>query len=176
MLNNGGGITNACAGTVTLNNTTVSGNIALGNGGGIFNAPFAMLTLNNSTISENAAAGNGGGICGVTILGSRVTINAVMLNNSIISGNTASFGNELYLSKSFVDADNSNLFGDSGESGESDAEAFSGFVPGASDVNATGDGTSGILIATALSDILNPLADNGGLTMTHALLKRESGH
>ncbi|MGB5684225.1 MAG: choice-of-anchor Q domain-containing protein, partial [Candidatus Electrothrix sp.] len=195
MLNNGGGITNACFGTVTLNNTTVSGNTALGNGGGIFTAPWSVLTLNNSTISgntaegnggggiysdnavvtlnsstvsENITAGGGGGICGVTIYGPWFTINAVRLNNSIISGNTASSGNELYLGESFINADNSNLFGDSGES---DAEAFVNFVPEASDVNATSDGTSGILISTALPDILNPLADNGGLTMTHALVK-----
>ncbi|CAK8714384.1 hypothetical protein KKHLCK_03445 [Candidatus Electrothrix laxa] len=194
MLNNGGGITNACFGTLTLNNSTVSGNTALGNGGGIFNAPWALLTLNNSTvsgnsaegnggggiysdngavtlnnstISENTATGNGGGISGVTVYGPPFTINEVTLNSSVITGNTASYGNEVYLETSDMYADSYNLFG---HSGESNAEAFSDFEPSGSDVNATGDGTSGSLIPTVLSDILNPLANNGGLTMTHALV------
>ena len=80
----GGGIFNA--GTLTLNNTTVSGN---GNspgtqlGGGIFNA--GTLTLNNSTVSFNGAnpssatAGLGGGIYNLgtlTLNHSRVTSNS----------------------------------------------------------------------------------------------------
>ncbi|MCW5201966.1 hypothetical protein VU12_03405 [Desulfobulbus sp. US4] len=193
---NGGGITNACFGTVTLNNTTVSGNSADGYGGGIFNAPRATLTLNNctvsgntalsndgggiysdngaatlnnSTISGNTAAGDGGGICGVTIKGPPPSIhnNEILLNSSIVSGNTASLGNELYLGLSDISVDNYNLFA---HSDESDADAFYGFTPGSSDVNATSDGTSGIHIPTALSAIIDPLADNGGSTLTHALV------
>ncbi|WLE97728.1 MAG: choice-of-anchor Q domain-containing protein [Candidatus Electrothrix communis] len=196
MLNNGGGITNACLGTVTLNNVTVSENTALGNGGGIFNAPGADLTLNNSTISgnlaegnggggvynndgyvtlsnstisDNIAAGEGGGICSVWLYGPLPALigSSVVLNNSIISGNTASTGNEIYQSKVPVYADNYNLFG---HSNESDAAAFSSFAPGENDVNATDGGINGILISTALSAIIDSLADNGGSTLTHALV------
>ncbi|MCI5210846.1 MAG: hypothetical protein D3910_19140, partial [Candidatus Electrothrix sp. ATG2] len=196
MLNNGGGITNACFGTVTLNSSTVSGNTALGNGGGIFNAPFASLTLNNSTVSGNrsegnggggicndngyvtlnnstvsgnSAAGDGGGICSVWVHGPNPFFisTSVLLNNSLISGNTSLNGNEIYQSSVPVYADSYNLFG---HSDENDAEAFFGFFPGESDVNASDGGTSGTLIPTALSALLAPLADNGGVTMTHALV------
>lgn len=61
----GGGIYNA--GTLTLNNVTVSGNRATGPnlgadggeafGGGIYNADTGTLTLNNSTVSGNTATG-----------------------------------------------------------------------------------------------------------------------
>ena len=57
---NGGGIVNR--GTLTLTNSTVSGNSAgsLGSGGGIFS--FGTLTLTNSTVSGNSAGIHGGGI------------------------------------------------------------------------------------------------------------------
>ncbi|WLE97729.1 MAG: choice-of-anchor Q domain-containing protein [Candidatus Electrothrix communis] len=198
-LNNGGGITNACFGRVTLNNSTVSGNIALGNGGGIFNAPWASLTLNNSTVSgnlaegiggggvynndgavvlnnstvsDNIAVGKGGGICSewrygpnpawiAFVLGIDVSVS---INSSLVSGNTASTGNEVYESAVPVYADSFNLFG---HSGEIETEAFFGFLPGDSDIDATSDGTS----PTFLSAILSPLANNGGKTMTHALVE-----
>lgn len=60
----GGGIRNY--GTLTLNNSTVSGNTAptcvIGNcwGGGICNKENATLTLNNSTIADNTAVYGGG--------------------------------------------------------------------------------------------------------------------
>jgi hypothetical protein len=47
----GGGIHNA--GTLTISNTTVSGNTAAYSGGGIFNG--GTLTINNSTLSGNIA-------------------------------------------------------------------------------------------------------------------------
>ena len=75
---NGGGIYNA--GTLTLTNSTVSGNRAL-DGGGIDNA--GTLTLTNSTVSGNSATNlyaAGGGIYNEGTL---------TLINSTISGNTA---------------------------------------------------------------------------------------
>ena len=85
----GGGIDNA--GTLTVSNCTISGNIALGAvagsagvgyGGGIAN--FGTLTLSNSTVAGNDARGageaGGGGISN-----DRGT---VTVNNSTISGNT----------------------------------------------------------------------------------------
>jgi len=77
----GGGIDNE--GTLTLNNSTVSGNTASAHGGGLFNA--GTLTLNNSTVSGNTStgdffAGDGGGLFNARTL---------TLNNSTVSGNTA---------------------------------------------------------------------------------------
>ena len=59
----GGGIFNA--GTLTLTNSTVSGNNADENGGGIFNDNGGTPMLTNSTVSGNNAAVDGGGIFNV---------------------------------------------------------------------------------------------------------------
>jgi hypothetical protein len=76
----GGGIFNA--GTLTLTNSTVSGNqIQDEGGGGIFNA--GTLTLRDSTVSDNVAfgqAGTGGGIDNTGTL---------ILLGSTVSGNSA---------------------------------------------------------------------------------------
>ncbi len=76
----GGGIFNG--GTLTLNNSTVSGNTA-DFGGGIENG--GTLTVNNSTVSGNTAVqvGVGGGIRNNGTL---------TLKSSTVSGNTAGFG------------------------------------------------------------------------------------
>jgi hypothetical protein len=158
----GGGIENL-GGTVNLTNSTVSGNTAYSYysyysyGGGIFND--GTVTLTNSTVSGNTAfygSGQGGGI---------ENWDTVTLHSSIISGNTADSGNEVY-NNSTVNAASFNVFG---HSGETDTEAFSGFTPGSSDVTATSDGGG---TPTALNAILNTtLADNGGLTQTHALVE-----
>ena len=148
--------------TVTLNNSTVSQNHAE-QGGGIL-ARDSTVTLNNSTVSQNRAYIEGGG--GILAGGSTVT-----LKSSIISGNTDNYGaSELHCGNSTINADSFNLFGYSDPtSDETNTQAFSGFTPGSSDVNATSDGVDGVLIPTALAAILSPLADNGGPTWTHAL-------
>ena len=80
----GGGIFNN--GTLTLNNSTLSGNSAAygGSGGGIFN--YGTLTLNNTTLSGNSAPyGSGGGID--NYFGGVTTINDCTLSsNSTPSG------------------------------------------------------------------------------------------
>jgi hypothetical protein len=172
--NRAGGI--YTAGVLTLNNSTVSGNLAGSNGGGIWNNN-GTITLNNSTVSENSANGGGGvfnyGLLALnnsTVSGNKSTsgggiYNAngtVALRSSIISGNLAGSAKEVYHGSGTVTADSFNLFGHSGETA---TVAFFGFTPGSGDVTATSDGT----IPTALDAILHPLADNGGLTKTHAL-------
>jgi CSLREA domain-containing protein len=79
--NDGGGIFND-AGTLTLINSIVSGNNAGVDGGGILNNPGGTLTLTNSTVTGNAAGDDGGGIRNVA--GGTLT-----LTNSTVSGNTA---------------------------------------------------------------------------------------
>ncbi len=153
----GGGISNL--GTLTLNNSTVSGNTASSNGGGIYAALVNRFTLNNSTVSSNSAAGKGGGIL-------FANWSEGTLRSSLISGNTAASGKEVYNdSTSYggtVTADSFNVFG---HSGETSAQAFNGFTPGASDVNATSDGGT----PAGLAALLSPLTNNGSPTKTHAL-------
>ncbi|MCW5202850.1 hypothetical protein VU02_00225 [Desulfobulbus sp. N2] len=162
----GGGIY-AFASTAILTNSTVSENTA-DDGGGIY-SDGGLLMLTNSTVSKNEAVNNGGGIFTGKFFDPTST-STITLINSLISGNksTAGEGNELYNDNdSTIIANSFNLFG---HSDESDAEAFAYFTPDINDVNATSDGTSGILKPTALSAILLPLADNGGPTQTHALV------
>jgi predicted outer membrane repeat protein len=167
-----GGIYNRADGnsaTVVLTNSTVSGNAAELGVGGINNAAsgttgVAAATLNNTTVTGNSTNGIGGGVYNYAGYGSAT----IDLNNSLVSGNTAESGAEVqnysyYGGSATVTADNHNLFA---HSGETDAEAFNGFAPGATDINASSDGAS-----AALPAILNPaLVDNGGNTMTHALV------
>ncbi len=146
-----------------MTNSTISGNTAGNDGGGIEN--YGTTTLTNSTVSGNTAHGYGGGI-------DNWGPNAVLtLHSSLISGNTVIIdGDEIYnsddpLYTGTVTVDSSNLFG---HSGKASAEVLYGFSPGTSDITATSDGTD----STSLSAILDiTLADNGGPTMTHALVK-----
>ena len=158
----GGGIYNR--GTTEITNSTISGNSAGRNGGGIYNRRRTEIT--NATISGNSADSRGGGIWNSS---SSVTF----LSSSIVSGNTSEeLGNEVYNGFFFtpyyssdgqIDDDDNNLFGDNSQS---DTEAFFNFTPGDNNINATSDG-----INIALGNILDPsLADNGGSTLTHALV------
>ncbi|MGH9260363.1 MAG: choice-of-anchor Q domain-containing protein, partial [Acidimicrobiales bacterium] len=146
----GGGVFNLI-GTATLTNTTISGNSA-SLGGGVVNTGSATLT--HSTVSGNSATNLGGGVFG-----------SATLERSLVSGNTAPSGAEVrHVGSGGVTAGDFNLFG---HSGLSNAQAFSGFTPGASDITATSDGTT----PTALAAILDPmLMNNGGSTQTHALV------
>ena len=76
FVSSGGGVLNY--GTLTMSNSTISGNVACDTGGGIATLG-GTLTVNNSTISGNSAV-DAGGIG--NILGGLVTI-----SNSTISGN-----------------------------------------------------------------------------------------
>jgi hypothetical protein len=145
----GGGIANR--GDLTLSNSTVSGNNANYYGGGISNSG-GTLTMISSTVTGNSvgsgalASSRGGGI--------HVSAGTLTLERSIVSGNTAKGAREVAAySVAVVHANDFNLFGHDGVAG------VSGFVTGSTD----------IVPNESLARILLPLADNGGLTRTHAL-------
>ncbi|HEY1269315.1 MAG TPA: right-handed parallel beta-helix repeat-containing protein [Candidatus Binatia bacterium] len=139
----GGGIAHF-DGPLNIENSTVSGNRSTGDvGGGIWNQGTA--TFSNSTITGNSAK-RGGGVFVNTLL-------SLTLKRSLISGNKASAGAEIFAYANVV-ADDSNLFGTNGNAG------VSGFSPGVSDIVPSG----------AITNILAPLADNGGPTLTHELV------
>jgi hypothetical protein len=166
----GGGLSNF-NGSLTIENSTISGNSA-NQGGGIFNSadrPIAgSLTITNSTISGNTA-NTGGGLrnsyycehffnyyCG----------GYLNLKNSLIAGNQAAvapeienvYSNALPIPTSWsfriVRANNFNLFGSNGNAG------VTGFTPGPTD----------IVPSVPLAQILGPLQNNGGPTLSHALV------
>ena len=76
----GGGLSNASS-TLTLTNSTLSGNTATGDGGGLYNTGGAA-TLTNVTISANSAVTGGG----VSSTGTGATLK---LTNTIVANQTA---------------------------------------------------------------------------------------
>ena len=136
-----GGIRNT--GVLTVANTTVSGNSAGVNGGGVQNQNTMVITA--STITKNTAA-TGGGVFNKA--GKSIT-----LQNTIVAGNTATT----------ADADTSGVFLTDGNNLIGDLGNATGFVAG----------VRGDQIGDAGSPIdpgLGPLMDNGGATLSHALL------
>jgi hypothetical protein len=151
----GGGIS-TINGMTTINNSTISNNFA-NTAGGVESFSDSVTNLNNSTISSNLANNEGGGI-------SNSLNSTTNLVRTIISGNISPVGAEGWMNTGAINGDNHNVLG---HSGLNNANAFSGFTPSGSDVTATSDGTN----PTALAGILNPaLANNGGPTLTHALV------
>jgi hypothetical protein len=169
----GGGISNESC-SLTIQNTTISGNQAGDNGGGIGNF-FGSLVLENSTISLNKSKTIGGGIwnqdhatfTNSTISGNTAktgggifhSLRELTIKRTLISGNKAAIAAEVYnwaSNTATAVADNYNLFGLNNSSG------VVGFSAGASDIVPTG--------GTLITNILAPLANNGGSTLTHALV------
>jgi hypothetical protein len=102
----GGGIYNGHLSTLrasralTLNDCTVTGNSATDAGGGIYNIG-AVLNLNNSTVSNSSAANDGGGIFSggnyLNFLGNqRGNPGQVVVSNSTVTGNSATYGGGIY--------------------------------------------------------------------------------
>ncbi|MBI4259551.1 MAG: CSLREA domain-containing protein, partial [Actinobacteria bacterium] len=77
------------AGTLTLTDSVVSGNVAVNSDAGGMKNAGGTLTLTNSTVSGNSATGNGNG-GGIMTVGGTLT-----LTNSTVSGNTGGFGGGL---------------------------------------------------------------------------------
>jgi parallel beta-helix repeat protein len=88
----GGGVAAAGNGSLTIRNSTISGNTCTGRGGGIYFFDSGSLLLENSTVSgnTNSTSTNGGG--GIYFYGT-VGAAGVTIRNSTISGNTSSLGN-----------------------------------------------------------------------------------
>jgi hypothetical protein len=174
----GGGIWNGA--TLTLANSTVSENIA-GDGGGIYNN--GTLTLTNSTVSGNTAwAGGGlGGGEGVNLYSTSTLINSTVSGNTARSGEGGGILNAgtLALINSTVSGDiaflgtltsTSTLMDgacDEGLRGVAASDGYNIESPG----NTCGFDQETDQVSVSADDLkLAELADNGGPTMTHALL------
>lgn len=144
----GGGIEVRSDTTLTLTNSTVTGNSATADGAGLRIATGGgnSATLNNVTITGNVAdsdtggaPGDGGGISNPE--------GSVTVKNSVVAGNT----------------DNSGGGPDCAGSVLSQGQFLLGNAAGCAYVAGTGD-------IVGQDAKLGPLADNGGPTQTHALL------
>jgi hypothetical protein len=107
----GGGIFNH--GTLTVTGSTLSGNFASGydfdnGGGGIYNYE-GMLTVSNSTLSGNSATDGGGGIYN--------SYGTLTVSNSTLSGNSADHGGGISNYAGMLTVSNSTLSGNSASEG-----------------------------------------------------------
>ncbi len=187
----GGGV--YAKGNVSIRNSTISGNTARSNGshtygsytyhgaglgGGV--SAGGLVTISNSTISGNDAS-YGGGIA-VAAIGA-LTNSTITLNSADVANSSGVFGAEgggvvILAGTSLVtegggvtDIGSSILFGNSGGGAQ-----FGADLGGSPDSAVTGAnalvGASTLMLpaGTISSDpLLEPLADNGGPTRTHAL-------
>ncbi len=169
-------------GTLTLTNSTVSGNSATYDAGGIYN--YGTLTLTNSTVSGNSTIYDAGGIYNqgtLTLTNSTVSGNSttydvggiynwgtLTLTNSTVSGNSASWTGGIYTygpltAKNSIVANNAGgncyLEGTITSQGHNLSDDASCAFAGTGDLNSTAAG-------------LDPggLKANGGPTQTIALL------
>jgi len=155
----GGGTFNS--GTLTIVATTVSGNMA-SEGGGIYNSGAGVLTITDSTFSGNTTSETGGAV---------FNIGTLHIANSTISDNSAAF-----LAGGIINLENleiGNTILKTGGSGENIYSNSQGIVTSLG-YNISSDDGGEILTGpgdqTFTDPMLGPLQDNGGPTLTHALL------
>jgi|GEM_PF-1019801 len=156
----GGGLYNR--GEATLIATTVEGNSASSTGGGIENFDFAMLRIGNSTLSGNSAVERGGGI-------NNGVSSDLTIRHSTLADNAANNGGGIHNDVLFLPiAISASLIGESPSGGNCGGPDF--FLSGSN--NFADDSTCGPGFAPIVSDVDfdTALADNGGPTLTHALL------
>ena len=155
--------------TVTVNNSTLSGNSAF-LGAGVRNVAAGMmasLIISNSSISGNSADnGNGGGVSNE---GGDASVAIV---NSTFSGNSADFGGGSIhnTGKAIL-----NLADDILNAGDSGGNiANNGGTVTSRGYNLSSDDAGGYLTGPGdqinTDPMIGPLQDNGGPTLTHALL------
>ena len=176
---------NSSNGSLTVTDSTISGNTAGSQGGGVFSYYGNLIDIDRSTIDNNVAV-DGGGL---------FTINAdVTVSNSTVSGNTATsagggfgmVGGPLAIRNSTV-AFNSSGFEGGGVDAVGVVEMFNSIV--ANNTSSFGPDIDGSVTAnfsllgntldtsvTGSDNVLNQdplldsLANNGGTTLTHLLL------
>lgn len=149
--NNGGGLV-IRGGTITLVNSTLSGNTANGRGGGLYITNSATASLANVTVTDNRADGDGSG--GGNGGGLSNNGGAITFKNTLIAGNfDDSAGTRHPDCSGTLTSQGYNLVGD---------KTGCTFTSASSDLVGTG--------SSPVNAQLGPLQNNGGSTLTHALL------
>ncbi|GAB4217635.1 MAG: hypothetical protein OHK0012_22750 [Synechococcales cyanobacterium] len=161
----GGGIR---ADNVTVSNSTLTENRAGFFGGGLY--AINMATVSNSTLSGNSAGNSAGGILiynAATVSNTTIILNranygggirnfgsgSVVVNNTIVAGNTNTAGTTPNDISGTLTSGSNNLIGTGGSGGLTNG--VNGNIVGVADITTVLDST---------------LADNGGPTLTHALV------
>ena len=153
----GGGI-NSTFGEIVVRNSTLSGNESGELGGGFFLDFGDFTNIENSTVTNNIGQDGGGGI-----YHSGFSFNdSLNIDNSIVAGNANINGiasDVFILANVSVNANNSLI-------GSNNGSLLQATNAGPPDANGNLIGSS----ASPIDPLLGPLADNGGPTLTHALL------
>jgi hypothetical protein len=167
----GGGIWSFSGSTLTVTNSTISGNTAADAAGGI--ESLGPTTLTNTTISGNTAGGSGGGL-----MRNGPTASATLTNVTITNNHAGTNGGGALLNGGNDKLRNTIVAGNFLGGGTSTPNDIEGVVDtsAASSNNLIGTGGTGGLTAINGNQInvanpgLGPLANNGGPTLTNALL------
>jgi predicted outer membrane repeat protein len=155
------------AANLSVANSTISGNSAGDSGGGIYASDLGDFSIVNSTISGNSAGTSGGGIYNFA--------SSLNVANSVITGNSAGSGGGIYnnglFGVSLVEISNTimnagalgaNVVNNNGGTVTSDGYNLSS-DDGGGYLNGPGDQIN-------TDPLLGLLQNNGGPTLTHALL------
>jgi hypothetical protein len=171
----------------TIIDTTISGNSAPGFGGGI-EGGYWGVTIVNSTISGNSAGDSAGGVSGTFVgimnstisgnsagkIGGGIATSGSAITNSTISGNSAASAGGIYYVQGPYPATSeiSNTIFNAGPLGENIVN--NGATVTSHGYNLCSDDGGGVLNGPGdqvnTDPLLGPLQDNGGPTLTHALL------
>jgi len=194
LIDGGGGIFNS--GTLTVTSSTVSGNISKYRGGGIVNSGSATITkstisgnrgvtgggiftngttpVTNSTLSGNLATSNGGGVWS----SSTTTLSSITLtlNTADSDNNGSGDGGGVYVLAGQVTTRNSLADANKDLGGQAPGCKVAGGAYFSQGYNHFGGTTGCVITGPKTGDqiggnvMLGPLQNNGGPTMTHALL------
>ncbi|MEL6109425.1 MAG: choice-of-anchor Q domain-containing protein, partial [Planctomycetota bacterium] len=145
----GGGVYTDTLNTL-ITNSTVSGNTSRSYGRGLFSV--GPLSLESSTVFNNQASGEAGGLFQFD--------DALNLSNTIVAGNRGEGTPDLRLDPAQSNTIGFSLIGDNTGTTLTEAQT----------ADADGNLIGSAVGAGVIDPRLAPLADNGGTTLTHALL------
>ncbi len=168
----GGGVSSRPSTTVNIVGSTIVGNsvtLANGAGGGIANNGGTLNVINSTVSGNTAPLGDGGGITTIAEVGSSTNIRF-----STITGNSAKNGGaQLDQIPQGALAPVVNVSGSIVANPASGPNCGGSLLPISGGNNLDSSNTCGFTAAGDLinsNPLLSPLANNGGLTLTHALL------
>ncbi len=159
--------------SLTITNALFSGNTAGEIRGGAMIATNGTLSITNATFSGNSISGDGDGGAIANEMGSTTNLNNVTITGNSVTG--TGDGGGIYRQDGTLNIRNSIIAGNTDAGGQApDCGASMGdaFTSGGHNLigSTTGCTFTPVGDLSGVSPLLGPLADNGGLTQTHALL------
>ncbi len=185
----GGAIYSNTAGTVSISNSTFTGNSEIGGsgGGGAIRNRGGTMTISNSTFSSNTAVDGGGAIdnndvmtiSGCTISGNSASgtleggggienLGQLTLMNSLVTGNSAPrHGGGIFhnpQASNFLEITNSTISNNTANTARNQTAYGGGlYVNGSPGATITGSTVSGNTVLLTLTPNKNSIADGGGI-------------